>query len=243
MEVELSPVNQEHREFTRHEGGYFQPPVPARETKWGPTDPEPAKIVLNYNFPNLKSAFIHEIQHAIQDIEGFAPGSHPGDKNYRHTAGEVEARNAEARMGFTAQQRLETLLKETETLHSPESAFNTNKDIKKKESNSKNLLNVLPLKKHISLNHGSGDFEKNFKALVREQGTGADSLLTAKFLVYSMPPGDKAELNKNFLSNGVKNTGDLERLLAKWKSEALLANHKPEHTLRQKQTVSAGYER
>jgi hypothetical protein len=110
-------------------------------------------------------------------------------------------------------------------------------------SGRKNLRTVLPLDTHISLNHSSGDFERNFKSLIREQGSGANSLLTAKFLVYSMSPGDKSELNKNLLSNGIKSPDDLNRLLSKWRSEALLANQKPERTPRRRQTVSAGYER
>jgi hypothetical protein len=113
----------------------------------------------------------------------------------------------------------------------------------KKTPGRQTLLSVLPLKTPISLNHSSGDFEKNFKSLVREQGSGASSLMTAKFLVYSMPPGDKSELNKNLLSNGVKGPDDLKRLLSKWRSEALLANQKPEQTLHRKKSLSAGYER
>jgi hypothetical protein len=46
------------------------------------------------------SAIIHEVQHAIQGYEGFAPGSSPdtigvGKDRYMRSAGEVEARNAE----------------------------------------------------------------------------------------------------------------------------------------------------
>jgi hypothetical protein len=113
----------------------------------------------------------------------------------------------------------------------------------KKPNDRQTLLSVLPFDTRLSLNHSSGEFEKNFKSLIREQGSGADSLMTARFLVYSMPPGDKSELNKNLLSNGVKSSGDLTRLLSKWRSETLLANHKPERTLRRGQTLSAEYER
>jgi hypothetical protein len=113
----------------------------------------------------------------------------------------------------------------------------------KRENGRPDPLGILPQDENLSLNHSSGDFEKNFKALVREQGRGADSLLTAKFLVCSMSPVDKSELNKNLLSNGLKTPGDLERLLSKWKSEALLANHTPQRAPRRKRTVSAGYER
>lgn len=49
----------------------------------------------------------HEMQHAVQDIEGFAPGGSPRtarDEYYR-LAGEVEARDVEARMRMTAAER------------------------------------------------------------------------------------------------------------------------------------------
>jgi hypothetical protein len=116
-------------------------------------------------------------------------------------------------------------------------------EAQKKANGRQTLLSVLPFDTRVSLSHSSGDFEKNFKSLIREQGSGANSLMIAKFLVSSLPPGDKSELNKNLLSNGVKNSGDLTRLLAKWRSEALLANRKPERASRQRQTLSAEYER
>ena len=48
-----------------------------------------------------KSTLYHEIQHAIQDIEGFAYGEHLSmysKDNYRLRHGEVEARNIQERM-------------------------------------------------------------------------------------------------------------------------------------------------
>ncbi len=60
----------------------------------------------------LKSTLIHEIQHAVQNIEGFASGSNPnyaGDRvTYRNTAGEVEARDVSNRVNMTAKQRKNT---------------------------------------------------------------------------------------------------------------------------------------
>jgi len=71
-----------------------------------------------------KSTLLHEIQHAIQNIEGFATGSNRSDfsekgglsayEQYRRTAGEVEARNVQKRLDMTAEERLATLLAETE---------------------------------------------------------------------------------------------------------------------------------
>lgn len=50
--------------------------------------------------------FVHEIQHQIQDIEGFARGGNSSlNPNYRNLAGEVEARLAGARAKLTPEQR------------------------------------------------------------------------------------------------------------------------------------------
>ncbi len=63
----------------------------------------------------LKKTLIHEIQHAIQDIEGFASGSNPGMFNntktqtayeqYQNTAGEIESRDVAERLEFNNEQR------------------------------------------------------------------------------------------------------------------------------------------
>ncbi|MBQ7022281.1 MAG: ParB-like nuclease domain-containing protein [Akkermansia sp.] len=53
------------------------------------------------------SLLLHEIQHAIQDIEGFAKGA--DDRNgmdaYMRSAGEIEARNVQARYGWSMDRR------------------------------------------------------------------------------------------------------------------------------------------
>lgn len=54
------------------------------------------------------SVLLHEIQHIIQDIENFARGALPstvGYKAYMEAAGEVEARNTEARRALTPELR------------------------------------------------------------------------------------------------------------------------------------------
>ena len=72
--------------------------------------------------PRVLSILLHELQHAIQTIEGFASGGSPtqfaknlpdggfdnGFQNYRRLAGEVEARNTEARQGMNSDQRKAT---------------------------------------------------------------------------------------------------------------------------------------
>jgi hypothetical protein len=62
-----------------------------------------------------EGTLIHEIQHAIQEIEGFAKGEiDAGNIDYRRTAGEVEARNVQERAKMTPEQRRQTTLQETE---------------------------------------------------------------------------------------------------------------------------------
>ncbi|MBR2977698.1 MAG: hypothetical protein IKC50_05425, partial [Oscillospiraceae bacterium] len=48
---------------------------------------------------------VHEIQHAVQAIEGFTPGASAENPNYRNVAGEIEARDAAGRRNLTAEQR------------------------------------------------------------------------------------------------------------------------------------------
>ena len=61
----------------------------------------------------LETALVHELQHVIQEIEGFAEGQGQG-ASYPNSAGEVEARNAQSRFNMTARERRQKLLAETE---------------------------------------------------------------------------------------------------------------------------------
>lgn len=61
-----------------------------------------------------REALLHEVQHAIQDIEGFAMGGNTKSEDYNRLAGEVEARNVEKRANMTTQERLASLAEETE---------------------------------------------------------------------------------------------------------------------------------
>ena len=66
----------------------------------------------------VKSVLLHEIQHAIQQEEGFTRGSNPtkagSTANYNRVAGEVESRNVERRMLLPTQKRRSTQLSATE---------------------------------------------------------------------------------------------------------------------------------
>lgn len=48
---------------------------------------------------------LHEVQHAIQHIEGFATGANGSNENYNIVAGEIEARDSAHRSNFTEEQR------------------------------------------------------------------------------------------------------------------------------------------
>jgi len=57
---------------------------------------------------------IHEVQHAVQRIEGFATGASGNEDGYSRFAGEVEARNASRREAMTPEERAATPPWETE---------------------------------------------------------------------------------------------------------------------------------
>lgn len=60
-----------------------------------------------FNIPSLdsRSMALHEIQHAIQQRQGFASGGGYEDEMYKALAGEAEARAVQKRMNLTAEQR------------------------------------------------------------------------------------------------------------------------------------------
>ena len=61
-------------------------------------DPNKKEIAIN-NIGD-KSTLMHEVQHAIQDIEGFARGSGEKGESYRLSHGEAEARNVQNRLNL-----------------------------------------------------------------------------------------------------------------------------------------------
>ena len=74
-------------------------------------------LIANVQLYEYRLHLIHEIQHAIQDIEGFASGGSSQDMSfseYRNLAGEVEARNAARRAKLSAEEKRNSLLAETE---------------------------------------------------------------------------------------------------------------------------------
>lgn len=102
------------------EGGYKRIELNAKKT--------PADMLTYY--------LMHEVQHAIQDVEGFAGGGNLSSLQndgevtakdaydyYRKIAGEVEARNVSARLNMSAEERLNTLLSETEDVAREDQIF------------------------------------------------------------------------------------------------------------------------
>ena len=68
----------------------------------------------------------HEIQHAIQDIEGFAKGGNTRNTQYNNFAGEVESRNVEKRFDLSPEGRNATLAEETEDVAREDQIFINN---------------------------------------------------------------------------------------------------------------------
>jgi hypothetical protein len=66
-----------------------------------------------------------------------------------------------------------------------------------------------------------GNFEKHFKALMQEQGHDASPRVAAEYLLSTMPYTEKRKLNTSLVTMGIKTREDMEKLLHKWKAEAL----------------------
>ena len=89
--------------------GYYNPASNGMVVAMGkPSD------VFDYQ---IEGVLLHEIQHLIQEIEGFAKGGDPktiGRRRYHRLAGEVEARNICHRHFLTEDERRRTLRSETQ---------------------------------------------------------------------------------------------------------------------------------
>ena len=70
-----------------------------------------------------ENVLAHEIQHAIQDIEGFAKGSNTRNSQYNNYAGEVESRNVERRMEMSPEERRSSLASDTEDISRKDQLF------------------------------------------------------------------------------------------------------------------------
>ena len=98
-----------------------------------------------YDLNKVQEILVHEIQHAIQDVEGFAPYSEISaplnDEYNRRAAEEVEARNAETRLKLTPKDRKEYLLEETEDVAREDQIIIFNQLSKQRRADFTKLLN------------------------------------------------------------------------------------------------------
>lgn len=85
----------------------------------------------------------------------------------------------------------------------------------------RSVLEFFSERKEKALEHTSSNFEKNFKNLVREQGAACSPFATAQAMIAFMPGTEKAKLSESLTGMGIRDSNSLERLLSKWKSEAL----------------------
>ena len=86
-------------------------------------NPETNGMVISMGTPKaefsyqIEGVLLHEIQHLIQEIEGFSKGGSPkaiGMRRYLRLAGEVEARNICLRHFLTEDERRRTLRTQTQ---------------------------------------------------------------------------------------------------------------------------------
>ena len=86
-------------------------------------NPESYCMVISMGTPmnafdlQIEGVLLHEIQHLIQEIEGFAKGGSPkqwGMRRYHRLAGEVKARNISLRHFLSEDERRSTLHKATQ---------------------------------------------------------------------------------------------------------------------------------
>ena len=87
-------------------------------------------IVVYSDVSHAEEALVHEVQHAIQALEGF-PGGGDGREmgaEYWKLAGEVEAYNAAKRRKMTAEEKRESLLEETADVAEEDKIYLTGAD-------------------------------------------------------------------------------------------------------------------
>lgn len=74
------------------------------------------------------------------------------------------------------------------------------------------------------LQNTAGEFERNFKTLIRKQGYGASSAATVSAMVSTMSGGEVRKLNRTLAAMGVRSGEDFQNLLSRWRTEALEEN-------------------
>jgi hypothetical protein len=85
--------------------GHYRPGMPRTDLHCAK---ETEITLLGPSAAELRAAALHELQHAVQDFEGFAPGASRAAHRwlrYVHSLGEAEARAVEARRDMTPGER------------------------------------------------------------------------------------------------------------------------------------------
>ncbi|MDY4446155.1 hypothetical protein [Campylobacter sp.] len=166
-------------------------------------NPSKNEIVLSSRLDaeEMKSSLYHEIQHKVQEIEGFARGGGVGSLNYKKLAGEAEARNVQARQAM-----LEKADKEAGRIISmikdPQKAMRISKDLA-------NVDEYVMLKagnkatgsKHIKLRHTS---DPNKTGYVSDDEISRLGENMRKFIIKHGEPYFNKE-NGNFVYEWVEN--------------------------------------
>ena len=94
------------------------------------------------------------------------------------------------------------------------------------------FLEAISENKEQKLEHTASDFERNFKQLVRKQGSLCIPQATAQTMISFMNGVERKRLAETFFHIGVKSQSDLECLLVKWKNEALNPKIETEYSYR-----------
>lgn len=92
------------------------------------------------------------------------------------------------------------------------------------------VLDFFSERKERIQEHTASDFERNFKSLIREQGSGSSPFQTASTMLSFMEVSEKKKLSESLTTRGVRDSYDLERLLDKWKNEALNPEYRIERS-------------
>lgn len=128
-----------------------------KSTEQAHFNPSKNEIVLSSRLDaeDMKSSLYHEIQHKIQEIEGFARGGGVGSLNYKKLAGEAEARNVQTRQAMLEKADKEAK-KIVEMIKDPKKAMAVSRDL----SNINDFVrlshgNYNTGAKHINLRHTS----------------------------------------------------------------------------------------
>lgn len=207
-----------------------------------------SNALSSLNDNGLKGILIHEIQHAIQDIEGFTSGTDTSDfAKYLNTAGEIEAYDVGDRINLTAEQRKNTRpdidrtdvvfasngshwLSAKEAQYDPETA-----SVSKQIKNSQDVLNRMNIV-------GSAVAPENFKTKY-EAAQWAISQLKATGYQVDRQNFGKIYFEENDIRKGAEYADTYEEkaaflLIPKVLKRGIEIGRHGNHKLRQKATVT-----